>query len=189
MCGYSLPASETSSTIGRSPNPARGAGASASAAVGVEAPARAAARRTFLLALDGLWCFSFALMESPFPFPFPWRCPSDAPAWPPATAAPCFLLRFFGELFWEEAWLSAPLREANLRCPWEEVRLRERAEKEVVGSTDSGEWGRLMSTNSSSEKMAGVCAPRCDRKSADERSEKESRISSSSEEPSSETVP
>ncbi len=57
-------------------------------------------------------------------------------------------------------------------------------------SADSGERGRLMSTNSSSEKMAGVCAPRCDRKSAEDRSEKESRISSSSsEEPTSERVP
>lgn len=69
------------------------------------------------------------------------------------------------------------------------MRLRERAEKEAVRSSDSGERGRLMSTNSSSEKIAGVCAPRCDRKSAEERSEKERRISSSSEEPSSERVP
>ena len=188
MCGYSLPASETSSTIGRSPNPARGAGASASSAVGVAAAARAAALRAFLLALDGLWGFGFALTESLLSFP--WRCPSDAPAWSATTAAPRFRLRFFGELFWDEAWLSTLLRDANLLWPCdEEVWLRERVEKEAVRSFDSGERGRLMSTNSSSEKMAGVSAPRCDRKSAEERSEKESRISSSSEEPSSETVP
>ena len=67
--------------------------------------------------------------------------------------------------------------------------LRERAEKDSVRSllaSDSGLRGRLMSTNSSSEKIAGVRgSPRCERKSAEERSEKERRICSSSEDPSS----
>ena len=123
----------------------------------------------------------------------------DAPAaLPGACAARRFLFRRRGEddgddpssacacfCAWERVWAGRGRAERVLAA------LMERAEKEVVRSSlEAGERGRLMSTNSSSEKTVGERgSARWERKSAEERSEKERRISSSDEPPSSETVP
>ena len=121
MYEYSLPTSDTSSTIGRSPSPAAGAvaGVSASSSDGLPAAARAAALRSFLLAFDGLWCLGFSSLDWPLLGDCcAWCCPSERRALPGACAARRFRLRRFGDESGNDAWLfSLPvvLLEATLR--------------------------------------------------------------------------